>query len=79
MVGTIIFCVLGVIVALFAVLCIVFAFVETDFFDYGIIAAFIAAAIAVVLFTAADACHRDYVNANSTQVEIVATEYEREV
>jgi hypothetical protein len=79
MVGMIIFYVLGGIVALFAILCIVFAFVETDFFDYGIVAAFIAAAIAIVLFTGADACRRDYVNANGTETEIVAIEYEREV
>lgn len=79
MFGTIVFYVLGGIVALFAILFIVFAFVESDFFDYGLVAAFIAAAIALVLFTAADACHRDYVNANNTQTEIVATTYEREI
>lgn len=79
MFGMIIFCVLGVIVALFAILAIVCAFVETDLFDYSIVAAFIFAAIAVVLFTGADACRRDYINANSTETEIVAIEYEREV
>ena len=79
MFGTIVFYVLGGIVALFAILFIVFTFVESDFFDYGLVAAFIAAAIALVLFAAADACHRDYVSANNTQTEIVAIEYEREV
>lgn len=70
----VVFYILGGVVALFAILCIVCAFVETDFFEYSIAAAFLAAAVAVVLFTAADACRRDYINANDTKTEIVAVE-----
>ena len=78
MFGIIISCLLGIVAVAGAIWFVVCAFMESEATS-NIIAAIIALMVALFCFTLADACHRDYVNANTAQTETVMTNYEREV
>lgn len=77
MVGMIIFGIMGLAVGAFGIWVLVCAFMESDFFDIDIAAAFIILCVSALLFTFADACWRDY--NNTTQAEVAVIQYESEV
>lgn len=78
MFSIIVCCLLGIAAVAVAIWFVVCAFMESEATS-NIVAAIIVLMVAFFFFTLADACYRDYTNANNTQTEIIATEYEREV